>query len=158
VSPLIYLSLVLVVLAGVIGQAAVRGQICRRRLLALAQQWNMHFAPGDRLRLSKRVTGSFPIPGAANIRVRDLFYRTEESLHQYLFTIDYTVGAIRGKVGRSCVAGFQEPVSRAGPSHHRSSSPELVVEQLSSGMTIEGAYGSVMTKLNSASNKTSSDH
>ena len=72
----------------------------------------MHFAPGDRLRLAQRIVGRFPVPGAANLSVRHLLYRTGEGRHQYLFTVDYTVGVIRGKAGRSRVAGFSEPVSR----------------------------------------------
>ena len=64
-----------------------------------------------------RIAAQFPVIGAANISVRDLLFRTEESRHQYLFTVDYTVGVIRGKVGRSTVAGFTEPVSRGGRIH-----------------------------------------
>ena len=146
-SPLLYLIVIMAVFAGVIGQGAVRSRHCRNRLRALAHEWNMHFAPGDRLRLAQRVAGHFPVPGAANIRVRDLFFRTDESRHQYLFTVDYTVGVIRGKVGRSCVAGFQEPVSHH--LHHSSSlsSPELVIEPLG-GTAVDEAYKRVMSKLN----------
>jgi hypothetical protein len=101
--------LLVVVLAG--GGSEFR---CRRRLRACAGRWNMHFAPGDRLRLARRIVGQFPVPGAASISVRDLLYRTADNRHQYLFTVDYTVGVIRGKVGLSRVAGFSEPVSRGG--------------------------------------------
>lgn len=142
-SPQLYLILILAVLAVIVGQGAVRGYLCRRRLRALAHQWNMHFAPVDRLRLAQRTVGSFPIPGAANIRVRDLFFRTEESRHQYLFTIDYTVGVIRGKVGRSCVAGFQEPVSRGNRS--KSSTPDLIVAPRN--LSLYAAYQHVLEQL-----------
>ncbi len=124
-SPLLYLILTLAVLAVVVGQGTVGRYLCRRKLRGLAHEWNMHFAPGDRLRLSQRAVGCLPVPGAADIRVRDLFFRTEESRHEYLFTIDYTVGVIRGKVGRSCVAGFQEPVSRGNRGNL--SPPDLIV-------------------------------
>jgi hypothetical protein len=102
--------------AAVIDELAVR-LIRRGKLRSLAHQWQMHFAPGDRLRLALRVASQLPVPGAADVRVRDLIFRTENNQHQYLFTIDYTVGVVRGKVGRSRVAGFQEPVTRGGQVH-----------------------------------------
>jgi hypothetical protein len=113
-SPIVYLILLLVILLAAVSIDAVFRLVRRKRLRAAARKWNMHFAPGDRLRLAKRIVGLFPVPGAANISVRDLLYRTEASKHHYLFTVDYTVGVIRGKVGRSRVAGFTEPVSRGG--------------------------------------------
>jgi len=85
----------------------------------------MHFAPGDRLRLARRIVGRFPVPGAASISVRDLLYCTADSRHQYLFTVDYTMGVIRGKVGQSRVAGFSEPVSRGG--RGETAAPELTL-------------------------------
>jgi hypothetical protein len=117
VSPEIYLILILTVLATVAGHSALRSYLQRKHLRNLARKWNMHFAPGDRLRLAQRTVRHFPVPGAASIRVRNLIFRTEESRHQYLFTIDYTVGIIRGKVGRSSVAGFEEPVTRGSRSN-----------------------------------------
>jgi hypothetical protein len=118
VSPELYLVLILTVLAAVVTHSALRSFLQRRQLRALARQWNMHFSPGDRLRLARRAARNFPIPGAASIRVRNLIFRTEESRHQYLFTVDYTVGIIRGKVGRSSVAGFEEPVTRGSRTSH----------------------------------------
>jgi len=117
VSPEFYLILILAVLAAVVGHSALRSYLQRKQLRNLARKWNMHFAPGDRLRLAQRAARHFPIPGAASIRVRNLIFRTEESRHQYLFTVDYTIGIIRGKVGRSSVAGFEEPVTRGAKSN-----------------------------------------
>lgn len=111
-SPITYLILLLVILLGAVSADAVIRFHRQRKLRAAARKWKMHYAPGDRLRLARRIVGRFPVPGAANISVRDLLFRTEDSRHQYLFTVDYTVGVIRGKVGRSRVAGFVEPVSR----------------------------------------------
>jgi hypothetical protein len=111
-SPIIYLILLLVILFGAVTTDAVVRFLRRKKLRAAARKWKMHYAPGDRLRLARRIVSQFPVPGAANISVRDLLFRTEDSRHQYLFTVDYTVGVIRGKVGRSRVAGFTEPVSR----------------------------------------------
>ncbi len=103
----------------------------------------MHFAPGDRLRLARRIAEQFPVIGAANISVRDLLFRTEESRHQYLFTVDYTVGVIRGKVGRSTVAGFSEPVSRGSRFH--STRPVLSVAP--PNLSGPAAYEFVLEKL-----------
>jgi hypothetical protein len=115
VSPQSYLALVLVILLVAVMAGGVSQFRCRRKLRKCAARWNMHFAPGDRLRLAQRIVGRFPVPGAANVSVRDLLYKTGDNRHQYLFTVDYTVGAIRGKAGRSRVAGFSEPVSRGAP-------------------------------------------
>jgi hypothetical protein len=112
VSPAIYLLFLLAILFAAVVTGAMSRFRRRRKLRICARKWNMHFAPGDRLRLARRIAEQFPVIGAANISVRDLLFRTEESRHQYLFTVDYTVGIIRGKVGRSTVAGFSEPVSR----------------------------------------------
>jgi hypothetical protein len=117
VSPAIYLLLLLAILLAAVLAGAFSRFHCRRKLRLCAHQWNMHFAPGDRLRLAQRIADRFPVIGAANISVRDLLFRTEDSRHHYLFTVDYTVGVIRGKVGRSTVAGFSEPVSRGGRIH-----------------------------------------
>ena len=113
-SPKNYLFVLLTVLLGMLLVAGLAQFRRRRKLRALAQKWNMHFAAGDRLRLARRIVGQFPVPGAANIGVRDLLFRTGDNQHHYIFTVDYTVGVIRGKVGRSGVAGFTEPVSRGG--------------------------------------------
>jgi hypothetical protein len=112
VAPALYLILLLGVLAGAVTADTIRHFYCRHKLRACAHVWQMHFAAGDRLRLARRIVHRFPVPGAALIRVRDLIFRTDDSRHQYLFTVDFTVGIIRGKIGRSRVAGFSEPVTR----------------------------------------------
>lgn len=113
-SPEIFLCVVLCLLATAVVVDMTLRLIRRGRLRSLAHKWHMHFAPGDRLRLALRVAPLLPVPGAADVRVRDMIFRTENNQHQYVFTIDYTVGVVRGKVGRSRVAGFQEPVTRGG--------------------------------------------
>jgi len=117
VSPTLYLLFLLAILFIAIVAGALSRFRRRRRLRVCARRWNMHFAPGDRLRLARRIAERFPIIGAANISVRDLLFRTDNNRHDYLFTVDYTVGVIRGKVGRSTVAGFSEPVSRGTRFH-----------------------------------------
>jgi len=143
VLPALYLLFLLAVLFAAILSGAWSRFRHRRKLRLCARKWNMHFAPGDRLRLARRIAGNFPIIGAANITVRDLIFRTEDSRHQYLFTVDYTVGVIRGKVGRSTVAGFTEPISRgtrlqpapmvlslAPPNLHGPAAYEFVLQRL----------------------------
>ena len=103
----------------------------------------MHFAPGDRLRLAQRIAEQFPVVGAASISVRDLLFRTDDSRHQYLFTVDYTVGVIRGKVGRSTVAGFSEPVTRGSRIHSIPPTLSLAPPNL----TGPAAYEFVLQKL-----------
>jgi hypothetical protein len=90
----------------------------RVKLRSLAGQWQMHYAPGDRLRLAARVAERFAVPGACNVRVRDLMFRTTGNQHQYLFTVEYGVGVVRGKRRRRRVAGFSEPVTRGGRAAH----------------------------------------
>jgi hypothetical protein len=124
-SPIIYLILLLVILFGAVTADAIVRFLRQKKLRAAARKWKMHYAPGDRLRLARRIVSQFPVPGAANISVRDLLFRTEDSRHQYLFTVDFTVGVIRGKVGRSRVAGFTEPVSRGNRSNP--STPSLTL-------------------------------
>ena len=119
----------------------------QRVLRKLARQWDMHFAAGDRLRLASRVAPHLPIPGAANVRVRDLLFRTHGDLHHYLFSVDYTVGVIRGKIGRCRVAGFQEPVSR-GVRLHRGS-PVLALAPY--GLSLTASYEYVRDALAQAS-------
>jgi hypothetical protein len=142
-SPAIYLLFLLALLLAAVVFGAVSRFRCRRHLRICARKWNMHFAPGDRLRLAQRIADRFPIIGAANISVRDLFFRTEDSTHQYLFTVDYTVGVIRGKAGRSTVAGFSEPVSRGSRIH--SVPPTLALAP--PNLTGPAAYEFVLHKL-----------
>jgi hypothetical protein len=113
-SPQTYLFLLLIILLGMLLAGGLAQFRRRRKLRACAKRWNMHFAAGDRLRLARRIVSQFPVPGAANIGVRDLLFRTGDNQHHYVFTVDYTVGVIRGKIGKSRVAGFSEPVARRG--------------------------------------------
>jgi hypothetical protein len=143
VSPEIYLILVVAVLAAIVCHSTLRGYLQRRQLRELARKWNMHFAPGDRLRIAQRAARHFPIPGAASIRVRNLIFRTEADRHQYLFTVDYTIGVIRGKVGRSSVAGFEEPVTRGSKTHL----PQPVLFLAPRHLSVPAAYEHVLEHL-----------
>jgi hypothetical protein len=91
--------------------AAAASQYIRRRratrVAALAARWQMHYAPDDRFHLGARVAHTLPVAGAADVVVKDLIYgddRIESPATtaanprlRYVFTIEYTLGVIRGK-------------------------------------------------------------
>ena len=116
----------------------------RRRLRRLARQWQMHFAPADRLKLAERIASKLPVLGAANVRVMDLLFRTEGHRHRYVFTVEYGVGVIRGKRRRQRVAGFDEPVRRGSgpPVPH-----EITLALAPENLRLTDAYTHVWQKL-----------
>jgi hypothetical protein len=85
-----------------------RGQAVYRRL---AIEHRMHYSPGDPLRLTPRVAAQLPLPGAAGVRVIDLLYRTDEKLHYYVFTAEYTIGVVGPKHRVRRAAAFTESKS-----------------------------------------------
>jgi hypothetical protein len=125
VTPSTYLYAVLAILFLAILVEVIRVRHRRGALRRLARQWDMHFSQSDRLRLADRICHLVPTPGAANVSVQDVIFRTEGNRHQYIFTLEYTVGVIRGKVGRFRVAGFDEPISRGV--QDRPSPPRLIL-------------------------------
>src|SRR4051812_31737083 len=93
---------------GVTAAASIADALARhrraRRLSALAVAWGVRFTPDDRFRLTPRVAGQFPTPGAADVVVRDVVYGQEAGgTVRYVFTIEYTVGVVRTKRRRSAV-------------------------------------------------------
>jgi hypothetical protein len=132
VSPAIFLIfLIMLSAAGVTAQfVATRKRRCGLR--GLAKQWEMHFAPGDRLKLAEKIAGKIPVIGAADVRVMDLLFRTDGYRHRYVFTVEYGVGIIRGKRRKQRVAGFDEPVRR-GPAALTPHELELTVAPESLG-------------------------
>ncbi len=102
--------LLLLVAATVAAVAVDRG---RRRSAAaayrrLAVSHEMHYSPGDPLRLTPRVAAALPVPGAAAVRVIDLLYRTDAAGHHYVFTAEYTVGVVNLKIRVRRAAAFSE--------------------------------------------------
>jgi hypothetical protein len=83
----------------------------RRRLRELAAQWRMNYVPDDRFRLADRVRNRLPVVGAADVRAWDLMYHTEGGRREYLFTVEYGIGAVGSQRRRKCVAALNEPVS-----------------------------------------------
>jgi len=105
---------------GITAIAAMVYWLIRRReqqaLSELAKSWRMHYSPRDVFNLAPRVAPRLPVPGAAEVRVRDLIYGTEEAGHRYIFSADYTVGVIRSKSRRRFVVSVLEPRGRSDAS------------------------------------------
>jgi hypothetical protein len=112
--PLMLLTiLVLATVAAVIVDRARRGATaCACRRLAVAHE--MHYSPGDPLRVTPRVAAALPVPGAAAVRVIDLLYRTDAAGHHYVFTAEYTVGVVYLKHRVRRAAAFDEPRGATG--------------------------------------------
>lgn len=83
------------------------------QLKRLAVERHLHFSAHDQLRLADRVAAAFPVPGAANVRVVDLLYGSQGGFHRYVFTAQYTVGAVRSKKRVRRAATLSEPRDRA---------------------------------------------
>jgi hypothetical protein len=85
----------------------------RARLLRkLAAEWQMHYHPGDQLRLTSKVLPHLPIIGAANVRLMDLLYGSQRKHHRYVFSVEYTIGVIGLKRRVVRVASLIEPRGR----------------------------------------------
>jgi len=96
---------------------AVRRRRLWRQYRRLARATHMHFSSRDRLRLTNRIAAEFPVPGAAHVVVRDLFYSSDSTGHRYVFTAEYTAGTLRARRRIRCAAAFREcrPDSVAKP-------------------------------------------
>jgi hypothetical protein len=91
------------------------GRHRRRRLLRrLAAEWHMTYSPRDRWRLSDKVAGRFPVPGAADVHVSDLIYGGDKHVCRYVFIAEFTIGVVRTKRRRVRVGTYTEPRERAG--------------------------------------------
>ncbi len=114
-TPLIFLSLIILMTAA----ASLINTILRRRwraqLLALAGEFQMAYSQHDRFNLSDRVAQHFPIPGAASLRVIDLLYASEASGYRYVFSAEYTGGVIRSKHRKLRAVTVFEPRGAAEP-------------------------------------------
>ncbi|HEY2589690.1 MAG TPA: hypothetical protein VGI81_28355 [Tepidisphaeraceae bacterium] len=106
----------LAVLVAVSAVAALIDAIARHRrrraLRALAGRWKMTYSPHDQLRVRGKVIGRLPIPGAADVHVSDVIYGGEGDLYRYVFTAEYTLGAVRAKRRHTRAATFAEPRGR----------------------------------------------
>jgi hypothetical protein len=104
----------LVMLSAVATLADRSGRRREHRLYrAIAVEHGMHFSPGDPLRVTARIGGKLPIPGAAAVRVIDLMYRTDAAAHHYVFTAEYTLGTLDARRRVRRVAAWNEPKAAA---------------------------------------------
>jgi hypothetical protein len=113
-SPLAFLLclVALTALAAGLSQGARRKN--SRALAALARQWQMRFLPDDRFHLAPRVAHGLPVPGAADVVVKDLIYgQDDESALRYFFTVEYTTGVLRGKRRHVAAATLTEAPAAA---------------------------------------------
>lgn len=87
----------------------------RRVLRRLAAEWRMTYSRFDSLRIGPRVARTFPVPGAANIRITDVIYGIENERYRYVFRAEFTIGTVRKRRRVVRVATFSEPRDRARP-------------------------------------------
>lgn len=113
-------GVVLVVLMALSALAVFIDRASRRRrkraLRKLANQWQMTYSAGDQLRVAAKLIGKLPVPGAADVHVTDVIYGGQGETYRYLFTAEYTTGAVRGKRRQVRVGTFTEPRVSKGDS------------------------------------------
>ena len=100
----------LTALAGLIEMSARHRR--KRWLRQLASQWRMTYSSCDRLRIASRISNQLPVPGAADVSVTDVIYGSHGDAYQYVFTVEYTLGVIKGRHRQVRVARFSEPRGR----------------------------------------------
>jgi hypothetical protein len=108
IPPLLFFAILVAgTIAALLVQLAV-DRIYHRRLVQLARDWQMHYAPDDRFNLAPRVAERLSLPGASDVRVVDLIYGMEKGLRRYVFAAHYTRGVVRWKRRARCVASLSE--------------------------------------------------
>lgn len=111
-SPLLWPTSLLFLMIALTGVAIVISTVSRRsrerRIRALAREWDMQYSRRDVFNLASRVASRLPVPGAADVRVRDLIYGVEHGGHRCIFSAEYTAGVVRSKTRRQCVLSVLE--------------------------------------------------
>ena len=115
VTPAEVLSLLLFITAAAALLERARRRRRSRALRRLAGEWRMTYAAVDTLQITANVARHFPIPGAADVHVRDLIYGIEGGWYRYVFTAEFTTGVVRGKRRHVRVCAFSEPRDRHRP-------------------------------------------
>ena len=108
VPPLLFFAILLVGTIALLVVHLLDGRLHHRKLTALAREWRMHYAPDDRFNLAARVAERLPLVGAADVRIVDLIYGSEQGTRRYVFCAHYTRGVVRGKCRQKCVASLSE--------------------------------------------------
>ena len=113
-APEWFLALLLVTtVLALVGDRMSRRRL-RKPLEVMAREHRMHFSADDRFRIADKVAAEFPIPGAADVRVRDLIYGLQEDRYRYVFCAEFTMGVVRTKKRLQRVASLFEPKERTG--------------------------------------------
>lgn len=132
-TPLDVLAFAVCATAVAVAAESMAARRRRKALRRLAAEWRMTYSRFDSLRLTPKVARSFPIPGAANLRVTDVIYGIDHERYRYVFRAEFTTGTIRNKKRTARVATFSEPRDRrrAGPPATVALAPEgaTLVEQ-----------------------------
>jgi hypothetical protein len=98
IPPILFLGLLIAITAAAAVVASSARKARSNRLAKLAAEWSMKFAEDDRFVLGPRVAVALPVPGAADVLVRDLVYAQEAgAAYRYFFTVEYTTGVLRTK-------------------------------------------------------------
>ena len=123
IPPLLFLAILLAATSAALIVQRAADRIHHRRLTSLAREWRMHYAPDDRFNLAPRVAERLSLPGAADVRVVDLIYGSEQGTRRYVFSAHYTKGVVRWKRRAKCIASLSE--SKDGWSSLKVASAEL---------------------------------
>jgi len=86
----------------------------KQKLRDLAAQWGMQYAQADLFNLASRVASEFPIPGVADLVIRDMIYATQGDRHRYIFTTEYTLGVIDRHRREARAVTFCDPRDSGG--------------------------------------------
>jgi hypothetical protein len=111
-TPLDVLSFTVGATAVAVAAEAIAARRRRKVLRRLAADWRMTYSRADTLRLTPKVSRSFPIAGAANLRITDVIYGIDHERYRYVFRAEFTTGTVRKKKRVARVATFSEPRDR----------------------------------------------
>jgi len=137
--PLMFLASLLAVT--VLAFAIHRALRHRRKeaLRKLASQRGMQYSQSDLFALADRIGPTFPVPGAADLRVIDLIYATRTGRHLYVFTTEYTRGVSQRQWREEMVVGFCEPTTADGTN-------VTPLTPAREGLTILEGYGELLKR------------
>jgi hypothetical protein len=118
IDPAIFLISLLVITAFVWTLHRVMRHGHKKKLRELAAKWQMRYTPSDVFDLSARVASEFPIPGVADLKIRDMIYASQGDRHRYVFTAEYTLGVIERHRREARAATFCDPKDGAAAGAH----------------------------------------
>lgn len=84
-----------------------------KRLTRFASTRGVRYSQVDRFNLASRVRACLPHPGAADVIVTNVMYRTDDDRHAYVFTATYLTGTTSGQTRHRVIAAVTEPRGRS---------------------------------------------